>query len=35
MAVSINYLLRVALDFNSIVLMFYFNWMFVNDYCIL
>jgi hypothetical protein len=34
-AVSINYLLRVVLDFNSVVFMFYFNWMRVNDYCIL
>lgn len=34
-AVSINYLLRVILDFNSVVFMFYFNWMRVNDYCIL
>jgi hypothetical protein len=33
--VSINYLLRVVLDFNSVVFMFYFNWMRVNDYCIL
>jgi hypothetical protein len=32
--VSINYLLRVVLDFNSVVFMFYFNWMRVNDYCI-
>jgi hypothetical protein len=24
-AVSINYLLRVVLDFNSVVFMFYFN----------
>jgi hypothetical protein len=22
-------------DFNSVMLMFYFNWMRVNDYCIL
>jgi hypothetical protein len=35
MAVSINYLLRVALDFNNVVFMFYFNWMRVTDYCIL
>lgn len=34
-AVSINYLLRVVLDFNSVVFMFYFNWMHVIDYCIL
>jgi hypothetical protein len=34
-AVSINYLLRVVLDFNSVMFMFYFNWMRVNDYCIL
>lgn len=34
-AVSINYLLRVVLDFNSVMFMFYFNWMCVNDYCIL
>jgi hypothetical protein len=34
-AVSISYLLRVVLDFNSVVFMFYFNWMCVNDYCIL
>jgi hypothetical protein len=33
-AVSINYLLRVVLDFNSDVFMFYFNWMRVNDHCI-
>jgi hypothetical protein len=33
-AVSINYLLRVVLDFNSVVFMFYFNWMRVNDNCI-
>jgi hypothetical protein len=33
--VSINYLLGVILDFNSVVFMFYFNWMCVNDYCIL
>jgi hypothetical protein len=33
-AVSINYLLRVVLDFNSVVFMFYFNLMRVNDYCI-
>jgi hypothetical protein len=26
-AVSINYLLRVVQDFNSVVFMFYFNWM--------
>jgi hypothetical protein len=32
--VSINYLLRVVLDFNSVVFMFYFNWMCVNDHCI-
>jgi hypothetical protein len=35
MVVSINYLLRVVLDFNSVMFMFYFNWMCVNDYCIL
>jgi hypothetical protein len=35
MTVSINYLLRVVLDFNSVVFMFYFNWMRVTDYCIL
>jgi hypothetical protein len=34
-AVSINYLLRVVLDFNSVVFMLYFNWMSVTDYCIL
>jgi len=34
-AVSINYLPRVVLDFNSVVFMFYFNWMRVNNYCIL
>jgi hypothetical protein len=34
-AVSINYLLRVVLDFNSVVFMFYFNWMRMTDYCIL
>jgi hypothetical protein len=33
--VSINYLLRVVLDFSSVVFMFYFNWMRVTDYCIL
>lgn len=33
-AVSIDYLLRVVLDFNSVVFMFYFNWMRVNDNCI-
>jgi hypothetical protein len=33
-AVSINYLLRVVLDFNSVVFIFYFNCMRVNDYCI-
>jgi hypothetical protein len=33
--VSINYLLRVVLDFNSVVFMFYFNWIRVTDYCIL
>jgi hypothetical protein len=33
-AVSINYLPRVVLDFNSVMFMFYFNWMRVNDYCI-
>jgi hypothetical protein len=33
-AVSINYLLRLVLDFNSVVFMFYFNWMRVTDYCI-
>jgi hypothetical protein len=33
--VSINYLLRVVLDFNSVMFMFYLNWMHVNDYCIL
>jgi hypothetical protein len=33
-AVSINYLPRVVLDFNSVVFMFYFNWMRVNDHCI-
>jgi hypothetical protein len=33
-AVSINYLLMVVLDFNSVVFMLYFNWMRVNDYCI-
>jgi hypothetical protein len=32
---GINYLLRVILDFNSVVFMFYFNWMCVIDYCIL
>jgi hypothetical protein len=30
--VSINYLLRVALDFNNVVFMFYFNWMRMTDY---
>jgi hypothetical protein len=35
MAVSINYLWRVVLDFNSVVFVFYFNWMRVTDYCIL
>jgi hypothetical protein len=34
-AVSINYLLRVVLDFNSVVFMFYFNWMRMIGYCIL
>jgi len=34
-AVSINYLLRVVLNFNSVVFMFYFNWMRATDYCIL
>jgi hypothetical protein len=34
-AVSINYLPRVVLDFNSVMLIFYFNWMRVTDYCIL
>jgi hypothetical protein len=34
-AVSINYLLRVVLDFNSVVFMFYFDWMRMTDYCIL
>jgi hypothetical protein len=34
-AVSINYLLRVVLNFNSVVFMFYFNWMRVTDYFIL
>jgi hypothetical protein len=33
--VSINYLLRVVLNFNSVVFMFYFNWMRVTDYFIL
>jgi hypothetical protein len=33
--VSINYLLRVVLVFNSVVFMFYSNWMRVIDYCIL
>jgi hypothetical protein len=33
--VSIKYLLRVLLDFNNVVFMFYFNWMHVNDHCIL
>jgi hypothetical protein len=32
--VSINYLLKVVLDFNRDVFMFYFNWMRVNDHCI-
>jgi hypothetical protein len=34
-AVSINYLLRIVLDFNSVVFMFYFNWIRVTDnaYC--
>jgi hypothetical protein len=32
--VSINYLLRVVLDFNSVVFVFYFNWMRVTNYCI-
>jgi hypothetical protein len=31
----LNYLLRVVLDFNSVVFMFCFNWMRVTDYCIL
>jgi hypothetical protein len=35
MTVSINYLLRVVLDFNSVVFMFYFNWIRVTDYYIL
>jgi hypothetical protein len=35
MAVSINYLLRVVLNFNDVVFMSYLNWMRVNDYCIL
>jgi len=34
-AASINYLLRVVLDFNNVMFIFYFNWMRVNDYCIL
>jgi hypothetical protein len=34
-AVSINYLLRLILDFNSVMFMFYFNWMRGNDYWIL
>jgi hypothetical protein len=34
-AVIINYLLRVVLNFKSVIFMFYFNWMRVNDYCIL
>jgi hypothetical protein len=34
-AVSIEYLLRVVLNFNSVMFLFYFNWMHVNDYCIL
>jgi hypothetical protein len=34
-AVSINYLLRVVLDFNRVVFMLYFNCMRVTDYCIL
>jgi hypothetical protein len=34
-AVSINYLLRVVLNLNSVVFIFYFNWMRVTDYCIL
>lgn len=34
-AVSINYLLRVVLDFSNVVFMFYFNWMRVTDFCIL
>jgi hypothetical protein len=33
--VSIKYLLMVVLDFNRVMFMFYFNWMRVNDYCIL
>jgi hypothetical protein len=33
--VSINYLLRVVLDFNNVVFMFYFNWIRVTNYCIL
>jgi hypothetical protein len=33
--VSINYLLRVVLDFSGVVFMFYFNWMRMTDYCIL
>jgi hypothetical protein len=34
-AVSIIYLLRIVLDFNSVVFMLYFNWLRVTDYCIL
>jgi hypothetical protein len=34
-AVSINHLLRVVLNFNSVVFMFYFNLMRATDYCIL
>jgi hypothetical protein len=35
MAVSMKYLLRVVLDFNSVMFMLYFKWMRVNNYCIL
>jgi hypothetical protein len=33
--VTIKYLLRVVLNFNSFMFIFYFNWMRVNEYCIL
>jgi hypothetical protein len=34
-AVSIKYLLRVVLNFNSVMFMFYLNWMRVNEYCMM
>jgi hypothetical protein len=33
--ISTKYLLRIILNFNSVMFMFYFNWMRVNGYCIL